>query len=1002
MTMHHPARRTRGALIATWLTLTAGALLAPAAIAQQTPRATTAQSAAATHPSRAFWLDQRQAATARAGSGAERVLSASRFRALTLDRASLGGLLQSAPAEASQAARQNPLLISLPDPAGGFQRFRVVDSPVMEAGLAARHPDIRTYAGRGIDDPTATLRLSLTPLGLQASVRSARGGWYIDPVYHLDQSLYGSYWRRDAVPNRAPLAEPFVAQALLQAERGRYRAGDTVSLQGAGFAPQRTVMVSVTRAGESAPLQVFSTTATAEGALQASFKADPYLSKTGSGSYEITATDGRTTARSSYQVVAASEPLLASVGTQLRTYRLALLTDPAYASFFGAGNVTAAKAALINRVTQIYEDETSIRLVLIAENDRLNLNTAAQFSGANGPCGGTACYSTASVSCSSGTLTRTRQVIGLLVGASSFDIGHIAVGAGGGGIASLGVVGAASKAQGCTGISPPTGDVFAVDYVAHEMGHQFNAPHTFNGTTGSCSGGNRSAAASVEPGSGTTVMAYAGICGNDNLQPNSDAVWSQRSFDDVTGYVATAESNLSEVQQAGLTGFTVNGLQFQLRWAGVDSVPVVRGTNFTTAGVQAAIQGIAGWPVDATVTVSSLTDTGFTLSFGGTLSGADTGLLEIVGVSAGASGYINEITKGGLTTRGGSLSATGNGVPTATAPAPAALTIPVRTPFQLTGSGSDPDGDTLTYLWEQTDRGGTTGTALTSATKTNGPLFRVFGTRALIDAVQYDPAGQNAPGTSPTRVFPDLPQLLANNTNAETGNCPSPVTPPSVANIDCYSEFLPTAAYVGFAGVNASPARLNFRLTVRDGRGGVNSAATTLTLEPTAGPFLVTAPNAAVTLDGADPTTVSWSVAGTNAAPVGTTQVNILLSTDGGLTWPTVLKAGTANDGSESVTMPNVATTQARVRVEAVGNVFFDVSNANFTIRFTGDVDGNGVINCDDITLITRYLGIAAGEPSFVPAYDFNNDGIINAIDLGYVQKRIPRGIVCAPRTRGG
>lgn len=982
------SRRLPGALAAAVL-LAAAPL--PWAQAQTPPRA----SATAAHPTSGFWLDQRQAAAARAG--AERVLPAPRFRALTLDRDSLAGLLQSAPAEFSAAARQSPLVIALPDPAGGFQRFQVVDSPVMEPALAARHPGIRTFAGRGIDDPTATLRLSLTPKGLKASVRSPRGAWYIEPAYHQDQSLYGSYWRRDAVSTRAPLVEPFVMQAQLLPERGRYRGDESVSLAGAGFAPGRTVLLTVTRAGESAPVQSFTAVAGPDGALSVRFTADPYK---GHGSYEISASDGRTTATASYRVVAPGEPLLGAVGNQLRTYRLALLTDPAYANFHGAANVTAAKVELINRVTQIYEDETSIRLVLIGNNDLLNLNTAAQFSGANGPCGGSPCFSTATVSCSGTTLARTRQVIGLLVGASSFDIGHIAVGAGGGGIASLGVVGGNAKAQGCTGINPPTGDLFAVDYVAHEMGHQFAGNHTFNGVVSSCSGGNRSAANSVEPGSGSTVMAYAGICGSDNLQSNSDAYWSQRSFDEITTYISGAETNLSEVQQAALTGFTANGQQFQLRWAGADSAPIVRGTNFTAAGVQAAIQAISGWPAGATATVSTLTDTGFTVTFGGTLAGTDVALLEVVGVSAPASGFIGEIAKGGITTRGGSVTATGNGVPTATI-APARFTIPVRTPFQLTGSGSDPDGDVLTYLWEQTDRGAATGTALTADAKTNGPLFRVFGTRATFNAAQFDPPGQNAPGTNPTRVFPDLAQILANNTNAETGTCPGAVTPPTLANTDCYSEALPTAAYVGF-GANASPPRLNFKLTVRDGRGGVNSATTELTLAPAAGPFLVTAPNTAVTLDGAERTTITWAVAGTNVAPVSATQVRILLSTDGGQTWPTVLSAGTANDGSEQLTIPNVGTTQARVRIEAVGNVFFDISNADFTIRFTGDVDGNGVISCADLTLLTRFLGIRIGEPNYNPAYDFNSDGIIDAIDLGYVQKRLPRGTVCAPRVRGG
>ena len=191
----------------------------------------------------------------------------------------------------------------------------------------------------------------------------------------------------------------------------------------------------------------------------------------------------------------------------------------------------------------------------------------------NGPCGAAACYTAAQASgCAGSTLTRNRIVIGQLVGASNYDIGHIALGNTGGGIASLGVVGGNSKAQGCTGLPTPVGDFFAVDYVAHEMGHQFAGNHTFNGTQLNCSGGNRNAATSVEPGSGTSIMAYAGICQQDNLQPHSDPYWSQRSFDEITAYVTSDRPAINEVQTASLRGFDGTD-SFTLSFRGQDEQP---------------------------------------------------------------------------------------------------------------------------------------------------------------------------------------------------------------------------------------------------------------------------------------------------------------------------------------------------------------------------------------------------------------------------------------------
>ncbi|MBJ7312881.1 hypothetical protein H7U20_22130 [Rugamonas sp. CCM 8940] len=939
----------------------------------------------------AFWQDVADAPARRTGAkGAVSTVNPRRFHGATLDRAGLAALAAGAPLERSAAAALGQLTISLPHPDGGYQRFAIVESPVMEAGLAAKHPEIKTFSGKGLDDPSASLRMDLTPLGLHASIRSPQGAWYVDPYIHLDDSLYASYHARDLPNQHGALQEGLIGEAQIVLARSFYHAGDALEVRGIGFTPGASVNISVHNPdSDSGPRQSVVVQADQNGIVSTTLQADPSRN---SGAYEVSASDGRSSSTANYHVVPDEAATNAATGTQLRTYRLALLTDPSYASYFGGpANVTAAKVSLINRVTQVYEDETSIRLVLINNSDALNLDTAAQMTGANGPCGGAACFTAAqSTGCSSGTLSRNRVVIGLLAGASNYDVGHIALGLNGGGIASLGVVGGGSKAQGCTGIPTPVGDYYAVDYVAHEMGHQFSGNHTFNGITGSCSGGNRNGGTSVEPGSGSSIMAYAGICGGDNLQPHSDAYWSQRSFDEIVAYTSSAESNINEVQMAALTGFANNGQQFQLRYNGVNSAAIVRGSNFTTSGVKAAVEGIAGWPAGATVSVSALSDNAFTVTFGGTLAATNVGALQLVNCSAGCSGYVGEIAAGGQTARRGSVSNSGNEAPVVSAPA--GYTIPLRTPFALTGSATDADGDALSYMWEQNDRGGSSGTGLLSNSKLNGPLFRQFGVRAVVsedDTIKYGSPGENHATTNPTRVFPDLAQILANNSNAETGACPTPGSTPSAADIECYSEFLPTASYVGLAGSNANPAALNFRLTARDGRGGVNSAATTLVLAPNAGPFLVTSPNSAVVLDAGSTQTVSWSVANTNVAPVGTANVKISLSTDGGASFPHVLAASTPNNGSKAVTLPLLASDKARIKVEAVGNVFFDISNANFTIKLAGDLNADGAVNCADLAIVKAALGKRSGQPGYDARADVNLDGVVDIRDLNAVAQKV-------------
>ena len=208
-----------------------------------------------------------------------------------------------------------------------------------------------------------------------------------------------------------------------------------------------------------------------------------------------------------------------------------------------------------------------------------------------------------------------------------------------------------------------------------------------------------------------------------------------------------------------------------------------------------------------------------------------------------------------------------------------------------------------------------------------------------------------------------------------SGTCPTASATPTAAQIDCFSEFLPTSSYVGF-GTNASPLSLNFKATVRDGRGGVNSAGTTLLLATGAGPFLVTSPNTAVVLNGGSSQTVTWNVANTSSPPVNTTDVRISLSVDGGNTFPFILANSTPNDGSQAVTLPFLATTAARIKVEAVGNVFFDLSNADFTIvKLPGDVSADGQVNCTDLALVKASVGKTVGQPGYNPNADVNNDG---------------------------
>ena len=311
----------------------------------------------------------------------------------------------------------------------------------------------------------------------------------------------------------------------------------------------------------------------------------------------------------------------------------------------------------------------------------------------------------------------------------------------------------------------------------------------------------------------------------------------------------------------------------------------------------------------------------------------------IVTPSAGVTANVGESAKGGPPDNAGDSHRTGNHAPVVTAPAN--RTLPLRTPFTLRGSATDADGDKLTYLWEQNDIGGNNGTALVDNAKKNGPLFRVFGLYADVsdeDASQSPAPGENIAGTSPSRTFPNIAQILKGNTNAKSGRCPA--APPNdpdeyvvvpIPIVNCYSEFLPVKGYVGTAG-SKTPA-MHFRLTARDavpGGGGVGHDDVRLRIDDTAGPFLVRSFENGGSVKRGDRRTITWKVNGTRKLAH---KVKIVLSTDNGMTWKRVLVKKTTNDGRASVRFPSVKSGHAWIKIRAVHNYFFDVNGSSFRIR---------------------------------------------------------------------
>jgi uncharacterized delta-60 repeat protein len=630
-------------------------------------------------------------------TSAQRDIVPQAYRTLVLDKYFMAQLLEAAPDESGQRSMRNGSEIILPLPEGGYGRFSVLESPLMEPELADQFPDIKNYVVQGIDDPTATGRIDTSPKGFRAMVISASGTFFIDPYWSNSDDVSICYAKKD-----------FVSE-------------DKMAEWTCGVV------------GEDSPV-----------------------------------------ARAARDLSAQPRP----TGASLRVYRAATAATGEYTAFHG-GTVQGAMAAIntsLARVNAIYERDFCIRMVLVANNNLLVYTNASTDPYTNND--------------GFAMLAQNQTTVDNVIGNANYDIGHV-FSTGGGGVAGLGVVCVSGqKARGVTGSSSPVGDPFDVDYVAHEIGHQFCGNHTFNADANL----QWNSTTAFEPGSGSTIMAYAGIVSGQNLQRYSDDHFHTGSYTEID--------------------------------------------NFTTTG-------------------------------------------------AGSSAFQAIVT--------------GNRPPVI-APIPG-YTIPARTPFALTASATDEDGDTLTYCWEQYDVGPKQN-PVTANPRDNGssPIFRSY-----------------SPTTNATRFFPSLRYVL-NNTNI-----PPPTYTSNGVATWATGEALPTTSRT-----------MTFRVSVRDNRaggGGQNWASTQVTTVGNAGPFRVSSQNTATSVSAGIPFNVTWDVAGTTAAPIGAANVRVSLSTNGGTNFPIVLAASVPNSGTASVTIPSgLDTTAGRLKVEAVGNIFYDINDANLTL----------------------------------------------------------------------